>query len=312
MSDQQWAKFESDTSKTVVNVFWRQWRALGGGASGRPAVGLIDPEVLVLGSLHLTEVEPRLWTVMTDWLLEGSRFLSVQRLRNLQAAFPSGSDRLADLADFAVNEARDARWRALKSGKPHARPGPERELSPRRRSGDLVFQSPATLMLRLRAAFGVGLKADLLTFLLGQRYRTTVATAANALGYSTAHVFRGFQDLLVARLVQTTDMPAAAQYSIPFRGWATLFGLEDVPDWRPLRETAGYALRLLGWIRQRKSRTVTDYAAAAAFRELVEQWQAESARAGFTDSMPPAPDGSNVDDWRKHATVILNVMTRWA
>ncbi|MCC7134626.1 MAG: hypothetical protein IT352_18350 [Gemmatimonadales bacterium] len=310
MSDQEWARLESDTARTVVNVLWRQWRAVGGGASGRPAVGLIDPEVLVLGSLYVTDAEPRLWTVMTDWLLEGSRFLSVQRLRNLRAGFPSGNDRLGELADFVANTARDARWRALRSPKPHT--PPERELSSRRRSSELVLDSPATLMLRLRAAFGVGLKADLLTFLLGQRYRATVATAANALGYSTAHVFRGFQDLLVARLVQVTDIPAAAQYSIPFPGWATLLGLEDVPDWRPWKSTAGYALHLLGWVRQRQSQTVTDYAAAAALRELAEQWTAESARAGFADSLPPAPDGANVDDWRKHSKAILNLMTQWA
>ena len=315
MSDHEWAKLETDTTSTVVNVFWRQWRALGGGASGRPAKGLIDPEVLVLGSLYLTEAEPRLWTVMTDWLLDGSRFLSVQRLRNLRRGFPRTNDRLADLAHFAVNEARDARWRALKEKNAPAHPTVRRESPSRRRSSELVLDTPAGLMLRLRAAFGVGLKADLLTFLLGHRHRTTVATAASALGYSTAHVFRGLQDLLVARLVQATDLPAATEYSIPsvlFDGWSRLLGLKDVPEWRPWKETIAYAIRLLAWVSERGSVTTSDYAAAVALRELSERWKAESVHAGAAATLPTTPKGSESDAWRKHTRTVLATMTAWA
>ena len=275
----------------TVDLLWRQWRAIGGAAAGGPVQSQVDLEVLCLGSLALDAYEPRLWITMADWIREGSALVSVQRMKNLVDEFPSAGARLPDLVHVAVNEARDARWRALTDRKPSRAAGASR-LPVRRRTAGPAIQSGPALSLRMRAIFGIGVKADLMAFLIGSDARATVSAAAAALGYTTPPVFRALQDFQSAGLLMTAPGDGAAEYWVKPGPWGELFGgREFIAPWSHWLERVGYACAAIAWEAGLTRRTVSDYARAAGIRDVAAPRRRALARAlGIHTTIPDSAD----------------------
>jgi hypothetical protein len=238
--------FSGRATACAVDICWRQWRTLASvGVGEAPAASIIDPEALVLLSLMVRSDERRLDDQLLWWAESGSSLMSVQRMRTLLADAPQRvREGIGEFAATAVS-AGDARWKVL------VRPG-QKPLDARRGKGprELQLIDPATLMLRLRAGFGVGAKADLLTFLLGAAGRvgeasvlTTAEGIAKGLSYSVASVRRAASDMALARLIESgPDRPV--QYAVDAKSWSDVLNLRDplvhrdggqepvVPAWR--------------------------------------------------------------------------------
>lgn len=284
--------------EATLDVLWRQWRAIGGAAAGGPVTTQVDPEALCIASLVLEQHEPRLWITMVDWLRLGAPLVSVQRLKNLAAQFPDGRGLLERLALTAVEEAKDARWRSLLAGA--KRGGKQPRLPAKRRSAGPALQAAPALVLRLRAAFALGVKADLLAFLLGQRLRVSVAAAAAALAYSTPTVFRAFQDLHAAGFVRSADLPAAAEYWLDTLRWYEVLGGQDaVAPWGFWREILTYVCGVLRWEEETKRRELSEYARGTALRELAGRHERDLVRAGVVEPGLALPRSPALADWRE-------------
>lgn len=208
----------------AIEICWRQWRSLA--ATGlpigeSPVASILDPEALVLLSLTVRHHERRLDDQLLWWAASGSSLMSVQRMRTLLSEYPVRvAKELAWFAAMAV-EAGDVRWRVLvdrKAKSPAGRPGKGPQ--------ELQLLEPSTLMLRLRAAFGVGAKADLLTFLLGtgsarseHQAWASAEVLAKAIIFSLASTRRAVRDMALARLVAASvDRPTL--YSVNAAAWA--------------------------------------------------------------------------------------------
>lgn len=279
----------------TVDLLWRQWRAIGGAAAGTPVRSQVDLEALCLGSLSLEVHEPRLWIVMNDWLRDASGLVSIQRLRNLKKSFDGTAEKLSELAHAVVRDAKDSRWRALVTGRKRAGLPEERAVK-RRSSGAQIVSGPA-LQLRMRAAFGVGIKADLLAFLIGSDARATVATAAEALGYTTPPVFRALRDLNDAGFVRKWDGPSATEYLVMPQDWVTVLGGQDkLATWQHWSERVGYACAAIRCEHQAMGgRSVSDYALGVAMRDVMSPRKESLARAlGVHTSIP---DSAHITDW---------------
>ena len=289
--------------EATLDVLWRQWRAIGGAAAGAPATTQVDPEVLCVTSLVLEQREPRLWTAMTDWLRLGAALVSVQRLKNLAVQLPAGRKLLERLAAVVVPEANGARFKTLlaRSGKARAqRGGRVRSAPPKQRSAGPALQAPAALLLRLRAAFGVGVKADLLAFLLGQRIRASVATTAAALAYSIPTAFRALQDLREAGFVRCTDQPSGAEYWVDVQPWySVLGGQKAVAYWGFWREILVYVTAVLAWEVETERRSVSEYALGTSLRELAQRYEPDLVRAGLVEPGLALPQSAALGDWRE-------------
>lgn len=235
----------SRAAACAADVCWRQWRALASAGAGADAArSIIDPEALVLLSLLVRRTERRLDDQLLWWAESGASLLSVQRMRTLLADAPR---RVAqDLGEFAAAAVRggDVRWKVFVARG-------QSPLEARRGKGprELQLLDPSTLMLRLRAGFGVGVKADLLTFLIGNgavgepSIRATVESIAKSICYSVAATRRAANDMALARLIEaSSDRPA--QYVVDTRSWRDVLKLRDaigagdsrsrehVPTWR--------------------------------------------------------------------------------
>lgn len=301
--------------EATLDVLWRQWRAIGGAAAGGAATTQVDPETLCLASLVLQPHEPRLWTTMIDWLRLGAALVSVQRLKNLADEFPGSRDLLPRLAATVLEEGKDARFRALLTRLAGARAERRTRIGshpPKQRSGGPALQASAALLLRLRAAFGVGVKADLVAFLLGQRVRVSVAMVAAALCYSTPAVFRALQDLRVAGFVRSTDQPTAAEYWIDTYRWYDLLGGQKaVAYWGFWRETIAYVAAVLAWEEEAGRRSFSEYARATSLRQVAEHHEPDLVRAGLLGPELALPQSANLADWREfHKHLAQRVLDR--
>lgn len=192
----------------AIEGAWTQWGALltlPSRVRGRRFRSIVDPEALILMSLVVQENERRLADVLAAWAQQAARLLSVQRMRSLAVAYPEAArTRLAAFGELAA-QGGDKRWKkkhfatSLPDSGGSAR---VKEVAPLRLLGG------ASLMVRLRAGFGVGAKADLLSFLLGLRGAPASLTLASfATAYTSRALRSAAEDMVLAGFIRNIVGP---------------------------------------------------------------------------------------------------------
>ena len=151
-------------------------------------------------------------------------------------------------------------------------------------------------MLRLRAGFGVGAKADLMAFLIGASSSlretaiwTTANVVAEATSYSRASVARAAADMSLAGFIEASaDRPP--MYSIEVDPWARVLRLWDpyekprsladswdaasfeVPPWRFWAQLFAFLVSCVDWAREATNDTAAPVVHASRARDLVERF----------------------------------------
>lgn len=302
--------------QVVLNVVWQQWRILGAGtATGRARThdqqhALVDPEALVLVSLTLLEQERRLGDVLHDWCAHNSDLLSVQRMKNLEAAYHLDADgqsmarALSWFATVATEQGKDHRWKSLVHPPSGVEPAgafgrhfgehAPRGAKVKSRAIRARLAEPAALMLRLRLGLGVGIKADLIAFLLAHEgVWATTREITDATKYTVAAVRRAAEDLAAARLIESTD-EQTTRYRVSDNQWGPLLGLLGRPSkWENWHERFLFSTAFLTWAESAQERPLTPYAFGANGRRLLEKH-----RAAFGPEPLMSPSAhADVQDW---------------
>ncbi len=264
-----WHQAASHLEDAVLDVLWAQWAAVGASASSkrRPRAA-IDPEALVLASLFMRTRERRLWDQLAWWASEGTTLLSVQRIRNLLDAYPASTSRaLEEFAGLAY-EAGDARWKSFERREPDqpTRPAKIRGGSPR-------FIEPSTLVFRLRLGFGVGVKSDVLAFLISNGGGAFVASdVARAVGYSSRSVHRAATELADARFIRRLG-EHPAEYMVGDEAWFKLLEIRDPspPRWRYWQQVFAFVTHLSLLRARMEDDGDSDYVVSSHLRELTSE-----------------------------------------
>lgn len=261
----------------TVEVLWGQWQALGASAAqtNRPARAMVDPEALLLGSFALAHRERRLDRFLRMWPVQGARVLSVQRAKNLVGDYDVAvADALARFAAAAVREG-DRRWGSLAAEEATAKPRAKDV------GAGLVVSEPAALAIRLRLAFGVGIKADVLAYLSGSHgQHRPMSDIAAATGYYERAVRRAVDELVAARFVRAWAS-APASYSIDVERWAPAFGLDEMPLWMPWQPIFAFVAHLDGWHTQVRAEKRSSYMQSSGLRDLIERRRGLFERTRF-------------------------------
>lgn len=213
------AEYRRSIEDLLHRFLWKQWSQLGvAGTAPEEDRWIIDPEALLLFTLEAARTEPRLFDEVLDWLLINGHAIDVQRLRNLLGAdkqYPVGI--LAAVALVLSEEDSSAKWKRL-SGQAESTSSPEplfqletkgplqlksrdprferigylrSPFVPRRMSQAPSVTSISTLRLRLRAFFGIGIRAEAVAYLLVHQEGHTEEIAR-----SIAYSFPGVQQVL--------------------------------------------------------------------------------------------------------------------
>jgi hypothetical protein len=261
----------SAAREAAADAVWRQWSLLGApvaGASPAPR-SVIDPEALLLLSASIRSSERRLDDVLGWWAAAGSPLLSVQRTTTMLRHFPPSTR--AGVASFAAAavEAGDGRWNTLARAA-----GAETLASRGKRGGEPRLTSCPALMLRLRAGFGVGVKADLLAILLSMGGTdATVRSLSTASGYTPASVRRAAQEMEAAGFVRRVKGRPAGYFVEP-RRWSDLLAAPERKgsEWRWLAQVFAFLAWTSEWsVQQRES---SAYIAGTTARDLTEEHRA--------------------------------------
>jgi hypothetical protein len=130
---------------------------------------------------------------------------------------------------------------------------------------------PSAVLLRLRLGLGVGLKADVIGFLLGKGEDwVSVREIASATAYTAVAVRHAVDDLAAARLVLALEAQPAG-YRAERARWASFLGIEATPVWQNWHQRFTFVVAFLHWAEALEGRPLSTYALGALGRELLEQ-----------------------------------------
>ena len=206
--------FSEQITDHAAAVAWSLWTELGvsGWQRSHPSHA-IDPERLILFTASLDDTDPRLRDEATDWCIAYGRYVSAARLRNLLAAeTPEGQAAFGRTA-ATINAHSSLRWPGATQARPFERT---------RRSAVADFSGPSLVVLRLRALFGVGARAEVVrAFLADPSARLSAADAAAEAGYTKRNVAEALEALRMAGLLEVHAQRNQRLYSLADAGWLT-------------------------------------------------------------------------------------------
>ncbi|MBW3631003.1 MAG: hypothetical protein KY464_17150 [Gemmatimonadetes bacterium] len=229
---------------------WAQWGALNpmllpDQRAASPA-SVIDPEALVLASLALWDGERRLVDVLAWWARLGAPLMSLRRTSTLSRDFPAAAPaRFHEFAAWA-RQGGDTRWKGSESATVPVRAG--------KGPSELVLRGSSTLLLRLRAGFGVTAKPDVLAFLLALDGRgATSKDIVRATGYADKNIRVAGQELATGGfLEERRGYPLA--YAAPHgfaHGFVRLIERDaadvEVPEWGYWAAVYAFLLTAASW-----------------------------------------------------------------
>jgi hypothetical protein len=267
--------------EAATDAAWRQWCAVSSlpppSGSGR-ASSVIDPEALVLASLALRDRERRLWDVLVWWAGTGARLLSVQRMKRLLREYRSEDERR--LREFALQAMwrGDRRWgslvgRAVREVREAAPIAREKSFGPRSR-----LVEPAALLFRLRAAFGVGARSDLLAFLISMRGTgCPIRRIAEATYYTARTLSAAADEMALARIIHASG-GRPVEYHVRPGAWVDLLELGEPPPWRYWGSLYAFVCRVDAWVAAADFDTATDYLLSTRARDLALEHRDTFAR----------------------------------
>jgi hypothetical protein len=273
----------------TIDALWRQWSTLGASAAGTVAArAVIDPEAVVLASLCLVDDEPRLDDVVAQWSLVNGELLSVQRIKNLSAAYPDVTTRLAEFARLMSDEGSDARWRSLVRTETPAlsyRAG-------RSRSVRVAFARPPCLLLRVRVLLGVGVKADAVAFLLSHKRPNGYVDPtdiARIIAYDVASVRRVLSALAEAGWLHRVSDPSTG-FSTDESSLGRLLGVAyaEIPEWRYCAGLYAMVVDLLA-LTAALPASATDYALDVVLEEFETKHRLVFVDTGLLQAHRRAP-----------------------
>lgn len=215
----QLKEFKEQYLELLLRFLWRQWSALGVAGYGEgDDPWVLDPEALLLFSASIARYDSRLFDEILDWLDKNERFINIQRLRNILKEEDFSSKRIVSaIAGKMADETSGIKWKKLagssktdekkplflmKNGQPLPVVGEHdaifssygfsrNPIKNRGLSQTFLYGKTNSLLLQLRALFGVNSRAETMLFLIvnGQG---TIAEIAEQSYYS----WRSVQEVL--------------------------------------------------------------------------------------------------------------------
>lgn len=310
MSDSIVSQLAGRARDCALAAVWAQWGVINPmllpDPDSKPASSIIDPEALVLASLALWHAERRLADVLAWWAATGAPLMSTRRTATLTRDIPAANgSRLGQFAAWA-REGGDTRWKGDASGEIPVRPG--------KGPPQLALRGPSTLLLRLRAGFGVSAKPDVLAFLVAlDGEGATSREIVRATGYADPNVRAAAHQLALGGFVEEREshpVSYAAPSGFP-RAFVRLIERDApnarVPGWRDWAAVYAFLVAVASW--EAQARLANPYVLSSEARDLFERYAWVFGRAGLR---VPDPRRYRGEEYLTGFGETLDVLCDWA
>ncbi len=215
----------SPLRSALLNRAWIQWIALGVDAVGESDDAVVDPEALIALTAELGDADARLRDVSTDWCVAYGRYASGSRLKQVVRELGTPVEAIGEYV-ATVAAAGGPVWPMATR--------PRRDYVARGKARlDSAVARPR-LRIRLRAAFGVNARADVLAALLASpRVGLSVADIARQTRSTKPNVASAVDALVLAGLLEARHVGNERRLALA-RDGKILPGLRPPvaqPDW---------------------------------------------------------------------------------
>lgn len=184
------SKLSEELDQLLLDLAWSLWTELGvSGVIHKHRNLLILPEELLFLTSVVSDIDPRLRDEALDWSSRNHHFISTWRLRALGAKFDEATRSSFSVLSATLNPIAKTNW-------PVFIKVAAMKFVPSGKSQPPHFEAQALLALRIRALFGVGARADLLTFCLMEQKKDYAISDFAQIGYSKRNLANMMEDFV--------------------------------------------------------------------------------------------------------------------
>jgi len=250
---QLFQNFKDNFNEALLKLLWSHWSALGVAGYGRKVDQMLDPEALILMTASVGRYDPRLFDAMIEWMMENERMINISRMQTLmKRELFQCENVVAAVAGIISETGNRTKWKkiVLKKDISEIQPlfnnesgsfygsridpvfrkyGFERpEFQKRGIITPFSVKDQATLVLRLRAFFGVNARSEIIAYLLN-----SPNGVARDIALSNYYFLRTVQDALsemtASGILMFKTVPGKKreiQYSLAGNELAKMFSYE--------------------------------------------------------------------------------------
>jgi hypothetical protein len=183
-----------ELDKLLLDLVWSLWTELGvAGIKRKHQEFLINLEELIILTVVLAEIDPRLRDESLDWCSQYHHFISTSRLRSIIKSFGSSLNEPFSKYSATLNSFSQAAWPLFEDSTPL-------KIRLSHKSCLRSLESPALLNLRARSIFGTGARADLITFFLTHKKSDFSASDVSEIGYSKRNLAEILEEFCLSGL----------------------------------------------------------------------------------------------------------------
>lgn len=199
----------SSLQGALLNRAWIQWAALGVDATVERDEAVVDPEALIALTAELGDADARLRDLSTDWCVAFGRYVNGSRLKQVSRELGTPDDAIGQYVATVAAAGGPAWPMATQPRLDYVRRGKARLDS---------AESKARLRIRLRAAFGVNARADILAALLARPSGgLNAADLARVTRFTKPSVAVALDALTLAGLVRPRNVANERRFELPPR-----------------------------------------------------------------------------------------------
>lgn len=283
--------------KALADLAWSLWSGLGvAGVDQQHKNCLIALEELIILTAVIAESDPRLRDEALDWCSKYHNFISVNRLRTLVNGLGEQVFESFSLFAATLNSIAQTRWPVFTEVSSLRVPLSGKSMLP-------SCEAPALLTLRLRAMFGVGIRADLLAFCLTRGANNFTAIDTVKIGYNKRSLAEVLESFVQSGLLTSSMMGNRRVYTLSKQNelHVLIGNLPKIaPDWHSILEVI-IALRAI--LRESESFSVSSKVIVS--RNVLKRLESYLKILGL--SSPPISD--DLDEyWDSFCQWFLNTL----
>lgn len=200
-------KISKQIDEYLAKLAWSLWTELGvAGLERKHQTFSISPEDLILLTSVLSEFDPRLRDEALDWCTQYHRFISPYRLQILAKKNKKYLEDSFSIFSATLNSVKKTKWFVFKKTRPL-------KFQPSGKSNLRNFKAPSMIYFRLKSFFGVGVRTDILAFLLSEELGEFSISDLLETGYSKRYIAEILEDLAAAGILHQSQVRNQLKYS---------------------------------------------------------------------------------------------------